>query len=1397
MTLKGLGAGLPGRLRLAYFSLADNKGVWLKGEDLAVDWSLRDLFEGRLRLPRARLGKVVLVRRPEPPESPSASAAAPFELPPSIHFPSISLGKLEISRIILEQPLVSDTAEFTLKGFFVSAGPAASSRIDLHRVDGPSDGLSLGLDLTGSPPELTVKVEMNEAAGGTLGELMGMSPPGVVSASFTGSGPLAAWSGKLETHLENVLDLQVKIDLAVGEPAGLNLVGGLSIAPGWAPGEVEGFLGRRLDFDLKTSLEGRRKLLLRSLNARTATADVSLTADLDLETLGVEGSYVVTPLDLNYLFELAGVAVETGRPITGTVTGVVGRPTFAVSGDLGPVTFAGMRAELVARKLDFCPTISFFEGWDGFTSHGRVGLKGFKSFLDGLVPEDLEVEFVTGMDGVERYHITKFTADGGWEKVDFSGELDIDTLDYNTTTKVEIAELKRLAPFGRLGLSGEAAVETSLRGGFESGLIQADIRGQWKNIKGLPRETRSLSGKDLNFLVKGDYHDGAARLDLSAEGGKSRFSGQGKVDLEKKGLALDYKLDLGGVGEFLAQYGLEVSERGTIAGRLSGPWADPVLTAEAGLDRLAVGNLLFVDPRVETNWSGLAGDLHLGVKASAQAGKLGVSLGAEVEPRKDRTAIKGFELAASGVKVEGNLAVEHETGRLDGLVGVKAKDISPLAGFLGLGLGGSLDGAIGLSSRKQGQEATIKARGRNISRGDWRVGALSLDGRAGDLFGGRKLEASLNVENAGDSKVKFKKLFFSVAGDLDGMKIKVAANGAAFRPFSMKAEAELSRQGMPLDRTSLKINTFSGKFDNYPFRLAVPASVEKRGAYLSLDGLDLRLSSGSIKGSGLLTPERASIEVKAENMSLAPVNMFISTPVEGLVSGGISISGAPARPRLDSYWRVRGLRLVGPDPKDAPPVDFDLKIVVEDGLLSTRADLRGLGKDPGVLEASLPVRFSLGPFLLETVPDGDLSGRMNADLDLRLIPLLLSLDDQVVSGTARIHLTAVGSPGHPLASGSVQVIDGRYENLRTGTILKNIKVRMEAQGSKLTISEASAGDGEGGTVSAVGSILLSGEKNFPYDAILKIKNLRLIRLDLLRAVGSGALGINGDLAVAGLSGRIQIDPAELSIPKKMPVSMAAVEVEEINRPPEDAPAPPPASPMKVMLNVELIMPGRFFVRGNDLESEWKGRLSLTGLTTAPVIHGDLEVLRGKYSFLGKRFAFTSGLLSFSGADPPDPIISLTGEAETQDLTAVVKITGPIMNPRISLTSDPVYPQDEILARLLFGRTMNEITPLQALSLAYAASGLTGGSGWSLDPIGRARKLLGVDQIEVKENKQGQTQVGAGKYLGDRVYLQAESGFSSGDQKLTVEVEITPRLSLETDVGADAQGGLGINWKFDY
>ncbi|MGH8587205.1 MAG: translocation/assembly module TamB domain-containing protein [Gammaproteobacteria bacterium] len=56
-------------------------------------------------------------------------------------------------------------------------------------------------------------------------------------------------------------------------------------------------------------------------------------------------------------------------------------------------------------------------------------------------------------------------------------------------------------------------------------------------------------------------------------------------------------------------------------------------------------------------------------------------------------------------------------------------------------------------------------------------------------------------------------------------------------------------------------------------------------------------------------------------------------------------------------------------------------------------------------------------------------------------------------------------------------------------------------------------------------------------------------------------------------------------------------------------------------------------------------------------------------------------------------------------------------------------------------------------------------------IGIGREALGAD-----------TTVGAGKYISDNVFLEVQQGVTSGSAKAKIEVELTPSLSAEIQIG---------------
>jgi translocation and assembly module TamB len=233
--------------------------------------------------------------------------------------------------------------------------------------------------------------------------------------------------------------------------------------------------------------------------------------------------------------------------------------------------------------------------------------------------------------------------------------------------------------------------------------------------------------------------------------------------------------------------------------------------------------------------------------------------------------------------------------------------------------------------------------------------------------------------------------------------------------------------------------------------------------------------------------------------------------------------------------------------------------------------------------------------------------------------------------------------------------------------------------------------------------------------------------------------------------------------------------------------------------VVVNLPGRVFVRGRGLESEWQGRIEAQGTASEPRLIGRLEIRRGTFDLLDRRFDLRRGVITFIGSSPPNPQIDIEAVATTSDITAIVRIGGDAKQPTFALESQPPLPQDEVLSRLMFNRPANSITPLQAVQLAAAVNRLRGGGPGVLD---RLRTALGVDTLDVggggdDTTSTAGTTVRAGKYLSEGVYVEGETGTAAQSSKARVEVEILPNVSLQAETGADANSGVGLKWQFDY
>jgi len=231
----------------------------------------------------------------------------------------------------------------------------------------------------------------------------------------------------------------------------------------------------------------------------------------------------------------------------------------------------------------------------------------------------------------------------------------------------------------------------------------------------------------------------------------------------------------------------------------------------------------------------------------------------------------------------------------------------------------------------------------------------------------------------------------------------------------------------------------------------------------------------------------------------------------------------------------------------------------------------------------------------------------------------------------------------------------------------------------------------------------------------------------------------------------------------------------------------------MQLNVKVTAPRRIVVFGRGLDTEWAANFRVTGPVNDPSIDGTATLVRGDLDLAGRRFSFDTGTIDLDG-----PIrtarIDIAAERTADDITASVRVSGTPVEPKFTLESTPSLPQDEILARVLFGRSAAELSGFEAAQLAAGLAQLAGGNA-GFDPVGLVRAATGLDRVSFGAEG-GAATVSAGKYIADDVYVQLGAG-GSGGVGAEVEWEPAKELSIISSAQGNGDTKIAVRWKKDY
>jgi len=1328
---------LYGALVLRDVEVRDTKGVFASSREIAMDWRPFSYFANRVDV-RSLVSPLVKLDRLPALKATPGDPNAPLLPDLNIDLAKIDLARIEIGSAVTGQRHIARLA---------GSGHISDGRAQIALNGGTlaaagvagGDLLALKLNAVPEQNKLDVDLRLTAPANGLLAGLTGVTAP--LTFSITGNGDWKQWKGQAVSTLGG----DELADLAIQARDGRFQVRGTTKPGLYMQGPVERLTSPQMDVALDVAWNDRKadtKLQLRS-------SALSLSAE-GLVDLG-DNRFGNLKIDALLLTPGAIAPNLNGREV---------RVQLALN---GPFAKPVVDYKLQAASLGFGDTRI-----EGLYAEGQTRVDSNRI----LVPVRARAARVTGLNDAAGGLITNLTVAGdlaisGDQILSDNLKLKSDRINATAIVAVDLGEgrytgaLKgrvndyEIDGIGTLNLTTDAKLVAAPGGGWG---IRGHVAAQTAKIysEGL----RSFLGgsavgtSEVAIDAKGVIHFTGLRAsapDFRITNGSGQYDTSGVLLLNADGYSTQY---------------------GPIIARVTGKLDAPQVMIRAPRPGLGVG-LVGVEAFVKGSPGGAytitaKGDSDYGPFTANVLLQTGRALAIDVKSGR-----------FAGMNIEGRL-VQSAAG--------------PFAGQLNFD-GSGVSGKALLSAQGDVQRADVDARALNAV----------IPGQAGLTIGRAIVNVSIVLTETPQ-----------IVGDAQFANVKQGA-------FTIKtARVKIDYRGGSGTAQALAIGS-----SGVPFRVAMNAKLSPREWLVALVGVG--------NGVNFKTPAPARIAIEGKTYRLMPTRVVFdrgSARIAGTYGAGMAL-----QTRLDSMdlalvnALVPGLGIGGSatgsfDFAQATPSSFpsaNARIEISDftrsslsavsipvnvtfvgKLLPDGGDARALIRRGtttiGRMVATLrPLGAEAGSWQ-ERMLAAPLSGGIRYNGPATVLFSLSGLSDQHLDGQLGVAADFSGQVRNPELTGVLRGSNLVYENETYGTRLSKMKIDGRFTDDQLVINELTAVAGTG-TVKATGTIGLSSANNFPMNVTADLNNARLARSDALAATATGKISVIRDGKGNRIEGRLNVPEARYEI-----IRQGAAEVTELTgvrrksdvfRTPEQRLAAQNAGSWDLDLRVRA--DNQLFISGMGLESEWAANITVRGTSANPVIGGSATVVRGDYSFAGKRFTLTRGNIRWEGRELSNPSVEIAASTTTEGVTANINVTGTAQVPKVTFSSSPNLPQDEILSRLLFGSSVTNLSAIEAIQLAASLNSLRGSGGGGLNPLGKLRSATGISRLRVlsADDTTGRgTALAAGQYITDDIYIEIITD-AQGFTATQLEIALSRALSILSQTGSFGGSSVSVRYSKDY
>jgi translocation and assembly module TamB len=1245
----------------------------------------------------------------------------------------IRIGELAIKQLRIAEGVAGKTRIGSAKGRADIRDGHALIDLDVDAREG--DRLILVLDAAPDQNRFDAKLRLDAPAGGVIGALIGTQHP--VAARVEGDGTWQIWKGVLTADVAGTPTARLSITADQGRFA----TNGTLAVTHITKGKVQRLTAPSVRVNGNARLENR--ILDGALSLASSGLNVAARGGVDLGNNAYKNVRIDARLiDNNALFPNMG-----GTPVT-----------LAARLD-GRFSSAWFDYLIASPRVTFDQT---------GIEDARISGQGRLSASPVIVPMRMTARRVTGIGDVAGGILANISVEGPLRITSkmITGDgliLKSDKLSGKLTLLIDLAT-------GRydIGLAGQ------LQRYLIPGLGLVDVKSELSVVPGPNGKGTRVLGRGQAWVRRFDnaflagLADGLPALETGLERGADGILYLSNLRITAPALTLSGNGMRRRDGSFYFEGSGRQRQYGPLTLKLDGRIERPKLDILLARPNNALGltNVrLLLDPVADGFQMAASGGSRIGPFTAR--GQIAMPKGGQVQIRFD-------DIDASGLHAKG--ALVPVGGGINGTLALN-----------GRGVTGTLDFAP--SGAAQRIEAHVSARDAELA-GPPRIAArrARLDGVFLINNGSMTSEATLTGDGMAYGTMTLARLAANVKMKDGTGEVRAAFAGSRGRIFDLQTVAQINPNAVQI--------VGSGSIDRKPIRLTEAARLVREGDGWRLAPTGLEFAGGTARVSGLLGGATPEIEANVARMPMTILDIFYPRlGMGGVASGNLSYrfpkSGAPSG---KADLKIRGLSRAGLV-LTSQPVDVAVAGVLNGSSAGARMIAQSGGKEIGRAQMRLSGIATQGE-LFARLAKAPLAAQLRFNGAAGTLWRLTGIESFDLSGPVAIGADVTGTLAAPQIKGSLRTNDARIESAVTGMVLTNVKASGRFGGSQLIVDSFSANAGKDGSVTGKGSFDLAARNGFGMNIDMQATRATVLARDDLGAVVTGPIAIRSDGAGGTISGNVTLDRSSFRLGRATAASaVPQLKVRELNV--RTTVLPGSRMPLPWALDIKAKAPNRLAVSGLGLESEWRADLDISGTVYSPAIRGRADLVRGGYQFAGRRFDLSRGTIRFSGESPPDPVLDIVANGDTQGLSATIRVTGTGLKPNISFASTPALPEDELLSRLLFGTSITNLSAPEAVQLAAAVASLRQGGG--LDPINALRSAIGLDRLRIlpADTTLGRsTSVAAGKYLTRRAFVEIITD-GQGYSATRVEYQITRWLSVLSSISTIGRQSAQVRVSKDY